>query len=105
MRTLFQDLRYGMRMMAKSPVVTAVAVLSLSLGIAANASMFSILNSFLLEPLPYEDQEELVLLREVIPDRALACADHGCCGSHVHPSAPRERRGAVGSVERVTSND
>ena len=65
MHTLFQDLRYGMRMMAKSPVVTVVAVLSLSLGIAANASMFSILNAFLFEPLPYEDQEELVLLREV----------------------------------------
>ena len=65
MQALFQDLRFGVRMMAKSPLVTAVAVLSLSLGIAANATMFSLLNSFLFEPLPYEDQEELVLLREV----------------------------------------
>jgi len=65
MVTLLQDLKYGVRMMARSPVVAGVAILSLSLGIAANASMFAVLNSFLLEPLPYEDQEELVLLRSV----------------------------------------
>jgi putative ABC transport system permease protein len=60
-----QDLKFGLRMMAKTPVVTVVAVLSLSLGIAANAAMFSILNSFLLEPLPYADQDELVLFQEL----------------------------------------
>jgi putative ABC transport system permease protein len=65
MSTLFQDLKFGFRMMAKTPVVTGVAVLSLALGIAANASMFSILNSFLFEPLPYEDQDELVLFQEL----------------------------------------
>jgi putative ABC transport system permease protein len=63
MITLLQDVRFGLRMMAKSPVVTVVAVLSLALGIAANVSMFSILNSFLFEALPYESPEELVVLR------------------------------------------
>lgn len=63
MSTLLQDLGYGLRMMTRSPVVSAVAVLSLALGIAANASMFSILNAWLFEPLPYQDQDELVLLR------------------------------------------
>lgn len=63
MGTLGQDVRFGFRMMSRTPVVTLVAVLSLALGIAANASMFSILNSFLFEPMPYADQEELVLLR------------------------------------------
>lgn len=65
MATLVQDLRYGVRMMARSPVVVGIAMLSLSLGIAANASIFAVLNSFLLEPLPYEDQEDLVLLRSL----------------------------------------
>lgn len=50
-------------MMARSPIVSGVAILSLALGIAANASMFSILNAWLFEALPYTDQEELVLLR------------------------------------------
>jgi putative ABC transport system permease protein len=50
-------------MMAKSPVVTGVAVLSLALGVAANAAMFAILNSFLIEPLPYTDQHEIVMFR------------------------------------------
>lgn len=59
--TLLQDVRFGFRMMAKTPVVSVVAVLSLALGVAANAAMFSILNSFLLEPLPYADQDQLVI--------------------------------------------
>jgi putative ABC transport system permease protein len=63
MAVLFQDVKFGFRMMARTPMVTLVAVLSLALGIAANASMFSMLNSFLFAPLPYADQEELVLFR------------------------------------------
>lgn len=63
--TLLHDVKLGLGMIAKSPVVTAVAVLSLALWVSANAWMFSILNSFLLEPLPYADQDELVLFRTV----------------------------------------
>ena len=63
MGTLVGDVKFGFRMMARTPVVTLVAVVSLALGIAANTSMFSVLNSFLFEPLPYENQEELVLFR------------------------------------------
>ncbi|MHB1194932.1 MAG: ABC transporter permease [Longimicrobiales bacterium] len=62
MNTLLQDLRYGLRMLAKAPVVSAVAGLSLALGIAANATVFALLDAFLLEPLPYHDQDGLVLL-------------------------------------------
>ena len=64
MTDLLQDVRYGVRMLAKAPVVSAVAALSLALGIAANASIFAILNGFLFEPLPYGDVDRLVLLRE-----------------------------------------
>jgi putative ABC transport system permease protein len=63
--TLMQDLRFGVRMMAKTPVVSAVAILSLALGIAANASMFALANAFLFEPFPYADQERLVLFRSL----------------------------------------
>ncbi len=62
MTTLLQDLRYGLRMLAKAPVVSAVAALSLALGIAANASTFAVLDGFLLEPLPYHEQDRLVIL-------------------------------------------
>jgi len=71
MSTLLQDLRYGLRMLAKAPVVSTVAALSLALGIAANASIFAILNGFMFEPLPYQDQDRLVMLREGRPGSTL----------------------------------
>ncbi len=64
MSTLLQDLRFGLRMLAKAPLVSSVAALSLALGIAANAGMFAVLNGFLFEPLPFEDQEGLVIVGE-----------------------------------------
>lgn len=64
MTTLLQDLRYGLRMLAKAPVVSAVAALSLAMGIAANAAVFAVLDGFLLEPLPYRDQDGLVIVME-----------------------------------------
>jgi len=64
MSTWFQDLRYGLRMLARTPVVSTVAALSLAAGIAANASIFALLDGFLLEPLPYHDQDGLVIVRE-----------------------------------------
>jgi putative ABC transport system permease protein len=64
METLWQHLRYGARMMLRRPAVTAVLVITLALGIGANAAIFSVVDAVLLRPLPYEDPEELVNLYE-----------------------------------------
>ena len=61
MNNLWQDLRYSVRMLAKSPVFTMVAVGSLSLGIGANTAIFSLMNAVMLRSLPVEEPGKLVL--------------------------------------------
>lgn len=62
METLWHDLRSSLRTLTKSPGFTAVAILSLAIGIGANSAIFSVANALLLRPLPYQDAERLVIL-------------------------------------------
>ena len=69
MSTLFQDVRYGMRMLAKGPGFTAVAVIALALGIGANTVMFSSINAMLLHPFPFKDLDRAVDIWETVPSQ------------------------------------
>src|ERR1700722_7895330 len=90
MQTVWNDLRFALRVLAKNPVFTAVAVVTLALGIGANTAIFSAMNAVLLRSLPVKDANRLVWLRSRNQPRETSQTGFGD-RSHSEPTFERLR--------------
>ncbi len=97
MNTLIQDIRYGLRMLAKKPAFTIIAVLTLALGIGANTAIFSVVYATLLKPLPFDHPEQLV--RVTADLRKINITDTGMSGAELFDY--RDRAGVFDQISGI----
>ena len=86
-QVLWQDLRFGSRMLRRNPGFSSLAILCLTLGIGANAAIFSLIRTILLAPLPFSDPAQLVFVQTVPPNQAetMVAPMRGVSGRPVSP--------------------
>jgi putative ABC transport system permease protein len=101
MNTLLQDIRFGLRMLLKSPSISIIATIALALGIGATTAIFSVVNAVLLRPLPFPNPDSLVAIFETDQQRGLLR------GSHSYPNFfdLREQNTVLEHVASYTSGD
>ena len=100
MQTFWQEVHYGLRMLAKNPGFTAIVVLTLALGIGANTAIFSLMNQILLRQLPVQNPKELVVLHAPGPVTGHVSDDGDATESFSYPmyKGLRENSAAVGNL-------
>ena len=91
MTNLWQDIRFGARVLAKNPAFTAIAVLTLALGIGANTAIFSLVHQILLQRLPVRNPQELVVLRSEGPTTGWLSDDGDYAQSFSYPTYTKLR--------------
>src|SRR5258708_35315095 len=85
MHTLWQDVRFGLRMLIKHRIATVVCVVALALGIGANAAIFSLAEAFLIHPVPFENSDRIVAL---VDSRVASDGGAGSGPQDITPIAP-----------------
>src|SRR5580692_989583 len=114
MFTFMQDVRYAFRLLAKSPAFTAIAILTLALGIGANTAIFTVVNAVLLRPLPFQDPSRLVIVAEKSPYPTISTSYQNWLDwrdqSHSFESVEATRPSTIaltggGQPERLTSQN
>lgn len=99
MGNLMQDVKYALRVLAKSPGFTAVAIATLALGIGANTAIFSLIDQIMLRPLPLEKPEQLIVLRSEGPMTGRVTSDGDTFTSWSYPMYKGLRDGSKEAVE------